>query len=141
MNKGMALGGVVLLVAVVGFVVYPAKGDERLLGTWEIDLDAVRKTPKFQQASEHEREIGLQLLKAMKIQIVFTQDRVKLGGPLADMANGTDTAYRVVESNQTSVTLEIDQDGTWRRQVFHLDGDRMTIHHNGRDMSLRRARG
>jgi hypothetical protein len=140
MNKLLAVGAVALLVVVVGLVT-GGGGDDRLLGTWEVDEGAVKDMPQFKGADEFERDMALQVLKSMKIRIVITEDQMKLGGPLAAMADGkVEVPYRVVESDDSSVTVELDQNGKWKKQVFRFQGDgRMTVPQDGRSLPLRRV--
>lgn len=139
MSKGLPLAAVALLAAVVGFVVFQPGADARLIGTWEIDIDRVKEMPQFQEASEEEQEMGLQMLKAMGIQVIFTKDKVRLGGPFAEMATQKEMDYRVVESDGGSVTVEIHRNEKWERHVLEIDGDRLTMEHQGRPFPLRRV--
>lgn len=139
MSKGLPLAAVALLAAVVGFVVFRSNTDERLLGTWEIDMEAVKQMPQFQEADQMEQEMGLRMLKALGIQIIFTEDKVKLGGPFAGAAKQKEVDYRVIESDGGSVTVEFDRDGKWERQVLRIDGDRLQMSHDGKQFPLRRV--
>lgn len=140
MNKLLAVGAIALVIGVVGLVT-GGGGDDRLLGTWEVDEGAVKDMPQFKEADEFERDMALQVLKSMKIRIVITEDQMKLGGPLAAMADGkVEVPYRVVESDDDSVTVELDQNGKWKKQVFRFQGDgRMTVPQDGRSLPLRRV--
>lgn len=141
MRKLVVLGAAAVLVAGVGLVL-KGGADERLLGTWEIDGDAMQRTPAFQQASEHEQEMALQVLRAMKFQIVFTEDKVRLGGPLAGAAAGkAEVPYRIVESDEASITIEVEQNGQWKRKVFRFEGEgRMSVAENGGSLQLKKVR-
>jgi hypothetical protein len=101
----------------------------------------MRDTPEMKEMDSADRDMAVSVLRAMKVQIVFTEDRVRLGGPLAAMADGKiEVPYRVAKSEENSVTIEVEREGKWRPQLFAFDGaDRMTIEQNGRSMRLKRV--
>jgi hypothetical protein len=140
MRKLLALGAAALLVAVAGLVLR-GESDDRLVGTWEIDHEALLQAPEMKEMDPSERDMALGVLRAMKVQIVFTDDRVQLGGPLAGMADGkAEVPYRIVKSEGSSVTIEVERNGRWRPQVVAFEGaDRIRIDQDGRSMRLRRV--
>ncbi len=90
-----------------------AKPADQLIGTWEIDIDALKKTDEFkkqmEKVPEAQRAMAEGMLSAIKADFEFTKDgKVKINMEMMGEKKTDEGSYKVKSSTADSVTLVVD---------------------------------
>ncbi len=122
-----------VLIASVAVVVYQ-KGDERLVGTWVLDADAVAL-----DKPEAQRRVWRQLLEAVDFRFAFTARRMQVGMTTKGERRQRTGKYRIVRENEDGLDLEFDsKSGGLRACRIEFTDRGMILHWNKQALPLRR---
>ena len=99
-----------------------------LAGAWVIDLEAMKQSPGFAQASPEDRQQALAMLSMMQVDFEFTEDTITSKVGFMGQVKETSDRYRILEVQGSTFKIEsIDASGTVSLIDARLDGDRLHL--------------
>ena len=94
-----------LALALPGCTGGTASASELLLGTWTIDVNAMKKTDDYQKASDAERKMMEGFLSAMELEVTFTQTEVKSKMSMFGQTQEDSMPYSIKSQNGSTLIL------------------------------------
>jgi hypothetical protein len=98
-----------------------------LVGTWTIDMSAMKDTEEYKNSSEEEKKMAEAMLSAMKVEITFTETEVQMNSEMMGQKQTEKKAYRVKSANGNNLVLSAKNESGVEEDVdVVVDGD--TLH-------------
>ena len=112
--------------------------EEKIQGTWKLDVEEMRKLDSYKNAAPAIQENMETAFKMMDIKMTFDDGKMSgsIGGGLNAKKNGT---YTVKSEDGDKIVLDtVEDNGTKSEITIWIDGDIMTVGEGDEQMKLRR---
>ena len=106
----------------------PVEETPSLVGSWVMDLDAMKQSPGFTEATPEQRQQMLAMLSMMQVSFEFTEDTITSKMGFAGQVDETKDSYRIIDVSGSTFKIEsTDASGTVSVIDARLDGDRLEL--------------
>jgi hypothetical protein len=113
-----------------------ASPNDKLVGTWVIDPEAMKETEGYKNASEAERQMMDSMGSSLKWEMTFTRDTVKMDmGMGVTEAKESPYAVKSVEGNTFVLTAKV-QNGVESDMTVEVAGDQLILNSDGQSLTL-----
>ena len=99
-----------------------------LVGSWVLDMEAMKQTPKFLEQTPEQQQQMLALLGMMVVSFDFSEDTITSKMGFMGQIEETFDKYRILEANDSNFKIEsTDANGKVTVIDAKLDGDQLEL--------------
>ena len=112
-----------------------AKPQDRIVGTWELDKEAMRNREAVRRLPERDRELALAEIASHHMTIVITGDTIEVDGEPLPQAMHLEGTYEVASSDGSKLVLRLNGETVG----VTVDGDKLTFENKRQRLSFSRT--
>jgi hypothetical protein len=135
-----------LSIAVLGLVlalVLPgcssASASSQLLGTWSLDIEAMKQMDEFKNAAEAEQKMMEMMYGNMKMEFTFTETEVSMAGEMMGQKQSDTKPYTIKSEQGNTLVISVKNDeGVDEDVTAIVGGDTLSLNRGNESYELKR---